>query len=109
MQLPPDDAWYVPLRVPVIVPLAPALALSDATSAAPFLIVWLNEKLGKWTDGKSLTSLHDGVLHRPQRRGRARRDADLVVDMLNVMIGRLRRDEEPVGNLLRREAASRQS
>jgi hypothetical protein len=49
LQLDPDGVWYVPLRVPVIDPFAPTMALPDAASEAPPPIVSLNEKLGKLT------------------------------------------------------------
>src|SRR6476469_6271468 len=51
----------------------------------------------------------DSVLHRPKRGGSAGRDADLVVDVLDVVIGGLRRDEEPIGNRLRRQAPRRKA
>ena len=44
-------------------------------------------------------SLDDGVLHRPQRGGGPRRHADLAVDVLDVVIGGLGRDVEPIGDL----------
>src|SRR5262245_36835398 len=38
-------------------------------------------------------SAHDAMLHGPQRGGRASGDADLVVDVLDMVIGGLGRDE----------------
>ena len=62
---------------------------------------------GGWEHGSGRIaaprSADDVVLHRPQRGGGAGRDADLVVDVLDVVIGGLGRDEEPVGDLARRE------
>ena len=43
------------------------------------------------------------VLHREQRRGSARRDADLPVGVLHVVVGRLDRDAESACDLLRLE------
>lgn len=45
------------------------------------------------------------MLHGPQSGGGASRCADVVVDMLDVVIGGLRGDEEIVGDLLRRESS----
>lgn len=50
-------------------------------------------------------SAHHALLHRPQRRGGPGRDANLVVNVLDVVIGRLGRDEESIRNLTRRETA----
>ena len=47
------------------------------------------------------------VLHRPERGGGSGRDADLGVDVLDVVVGGLGRDDEPVGDLARREARAR--
>lgn len=57
----------------------------------------------------SVGSRNHGVLHGPERGGRARRDANLVVDVLDVMIGGLGGDVEPIGNLLRRQPLGRQA
>ena len=48
------------------------------------------------------------MLHRPERGGGAGRDADLGVDVLDVVIGGLRRDVEPIGDLPRREPLRRE-
>ena len=52
--------------------------------------------------------MDDGVLHRPQGRSGSGRYADLGVDVLDVMVGGLRRDEKPVGDLLRRQPLRRE-
>ena len=44
------------------------------------------------------------VLHRPESGGGSGRDADLRVDVLDVVVGRLGGDDEPVGDLAGREA-----
>jgi len=44
------------------------------------------------------------VLHRPESGGGSGRDADLRVDVLDVVVGGLGRDHEPVGDLAGREA-----
>jgi hypothetical protein len=46
----------------------------------------------------------DGVLHGPECGGTSRY-SDFVVDVLNVVIGGFRGDEELVGDLLRRESS----
>jgi ABC-type branched-subunit amino acid transport system substrate-binding protein len=53
--------------------------------------------------------LNDGVLHGPEGGGRARRDTDLIVDVLDVVIGGLRGDEELIADLLRGESARGQA
>src|SRR5262245_39990035 len=50
-------------------------------------------------------SAQEPVLDREDRGGGARRDSELVVDVLDVMTGGLRRDAERVGHLLVRLAA----
>src|SRR3954454_10330406 len=57
----------------------------------------------------STRSRDDGVLHRPQRRRGPRRHTDLAVDVLDVVIGGLGGDVEPIGDLARRESLGRQS
>ena len=52
--------------------------------------------------------MNELVLHRPQRCGGARRDPDLRVDVLDVVIGGLRRDVELLGDRLRRETSGRE-
>jgi hypothetical protein len=47
--------------------------------------------------------LDDGVLHGAKSGGGSPRYSNLVVDVLDVVIGGLRRDAELVGDLLRRE------
>jgi hypothetical protein len=49
--------------------------------------------------------LDDGVLHGPKRGGRPCRHTDLVVDVLDVVIGGLPGDEQLVGDLLRGESS----
>ena len=45
------------------------------------------------------------MLHGPKRGGGSCRHTDLVVDVLDVVIGGLPGDEELVGDLLRRESS----
>src|SRR5947209_2764449 len=52
---------------------------------------------------------NDGVLHGPKSGGGSCRHTDLVVNVLDVMIGGLRRDEEPIGDRLRRESPRREA
>jgi len=54
-------------------------------------------------------SAEDSVLHRPERGSGSSRYPALGVDVLNVMVGGLRRDEEPIGDLSRRESLRRQA
>jgi hypothetical protein len=54
-------------------------------------------------------SLDDRVLHRPERGGGPCRDVDLAVDVLDVVIGGLGRDVEPIGDLARGESLGRES
>ena len=54
-------------------------------------------------------SADDGVLHGPESGGGSRRYAYLVVDVLDVVIGGLRRDEEPIGDCLRLEPPRREA
>ena len=49
------------------------------------------------------------MLHGPQSGGGSCRDADLVVDVLDVVVGRFRRDVEPIRDLARRESPRRES
>lgn len=51
-------------------------------------------------------SIDDVVLYGPESRRRSVRHADLRVDVLDVMIGGLRGDVEPLGDLARREPLS---
>ena len=55
------------------------------------------------TESRSLA--HHRVLDRPERGGGAGRDADLVVDVLNVVIGRFGGDEETIRDLTGRESS----
>jgi hypothetical protein len=48
--------------------------------------------------------LEDGVLHGPKRGGGSCRHADLVVDVLDVVIGSLRGDEELVCPAVRKSS-----
>jgi hypothetical protein len=57
-------------------------------------------------DLRSGALLDDGVLHGPESGGGASRCADFVVDVLDVVIGSLRGDEELFGDLLRRESSA---
>lgn len=52
--------------------------------------------------------LDDGVPHGLKSGGGSRRYANLIVDVLDVVIGGLRRDVELVGDLLRREPPRRE-
>ena len=51
-----------------------------------------------------VAALHEAVLKREQRRPDAGRDPDLVVDVLDVVVDRLRRDEQGLRHLAVREA-----
>ena len=51
---------------------------------------------------------HQAMLHREQRGAGARRDADLAVGILDVAIGRLGGDPEPLRDLLGVQSASQQ-
>ena len=52
--------------------------------------------------------LDDGVLHRPQGGRGSGRYADLAVDVLDVVVGGLGRDEEPIGDLAGRVSPGRE-
>jgi hypothetical protein len=54
-------------------------------------------------------SLDDVVLHGPERGRGSRRDADLGVDVLDVVVDGLGRDAEPVGDLASGEALRRET
>src|ERR1044072_3734105 len=53
-------------------------------------------------------SADDALLYGPQRGGSSRRHADLVVDVLDVVIGGFGRDEQPIADLARGEPLGRE-
>jgi hypothetical protein len=83
---------------------------SIASSRASFARCWWNASLAVTPKASALSCLgerllgDEPVLHRVQTRGGACRRVDLVVDVLDVVAGRLRGDDEALGDLPVRHA-----